>query len=58
MQVIAHECQENLHFFPYVTCAAEKLCQECERGLKLFMGTAFSGLSLPAKPDVFLLLGV
>lgn len=46
MQVIAHECQENLHFFAYATCVAEKLCQECEKSAETFYGDYFFRISL------------
>lgn len=41
MSVITLKCQQNLHFAVYATCVAEKLCQECERRLKVFMGLVF-----------------
>lgn len=58
MSVITHKCQGNLHFAVYATCVAEKLCQECERRLKVFMGTSFLDLSLLAESDVFQLPSV
>lgn len=58
MSVITLKCQQNLHFAVCATCVAEKLCQECERRLKVFIGTSFLDVSLLAEPDIFQLLGV